>query len=67
VLQVDREVREHGERVDEVERLVVGKRERRCESVRLEAPEREVPTAPRDRVRIHVAAVDALEVAPVAG
>src|SRR5207302_7065289 len=56
-----------GERVDEVEALVL-EDERRCERVRLEAAERQVRAAPVDRRRADVAAGDrAVEVAPPAG
>ncbi len=65
-LELVREVREDGERVDEVEALV-RERERRLEAVDLEAGERQVRAAPVDRLRADVAAADrAVEVVPVA-
>src|SRR6185437_7905460 len=54
-LQLGREVREDGERVDEVEALV-RECERRFEPVGLEAGERQIRAAPGDRFRADVAA-----------
>jgi len=65
-LEVGGEVREDGERVDEVEALVL-EHERRRERVLLEACERQVGAAPVDRRPADVAAGDpAVEVAPPA-